>query len=335
MTLIRMAELGRLTRAALSLELVRTGIAAGLFEALLEPRGLDELAEQRGLAPDLCAAWLRAAHASGLVEYRAGRYRSGGLARWLATSPEGEAAAAWLDQTALGYAPLLQELPKLLAGAHRPSLVGRDPARASLARRRFESRVLGALGRVPGARGARRVLELGCGDGGLLAMLLGRYRDALGLGVERDPALAECARERLREARVERRADIWSGDVLREDLPAGDWELVLMNHVLPRFAEEERDRLFARLRTRMSPRGVLVIQTPVLRTGLWARLSGAAASTALLDLVLRADGARHPLPDPTELQVQLRREGFARVGSVPMLPGGAWCQVWATCEAVA
>ena len=85
----------------------------------------------------------------------------------------------------------------------------------------------------------------------------------------------------------------------------------------------------------MSPRGVLVIQTPVLRTGLWARLSGAAASTALLDLVLRADGARHPLPDPAELQVHLRREGFAQVGRVPVLPGGAWCQVWATCEAVA
>jgi hypothetical protein len=76
-SLARMAELGRLSRAALALELIRTGLAAGLFEALAEPSGADELAESRGLAPDLCSAWLRAAHASGLVEYRAGRYRSG------------------------------------------------------------------------------------------------------------------------------------------------------------------------------------------------------------------------------------------------------------------
>ncbi len=328
-----MAELGRISRAALSLELLRTGIAAGLFEALAEPRGADELAESRGLAPDLCLAWLRAAHACGFVEYRAGRYQSGGLARWLASS-EGEAAAAWLDETALCHAPVLGELPKLLAGAPRPSFAGREPARASLARRRFEDRALSALGRVPGARSARRILEVGCGDGGFLARLLGRYRDALGLGVEPDRALAERARERLREARVERRADVWSGDVLTEDLPAGDWELVLLNHVLPRFAEDDRDTLFARLRARMSARGVLVVQTPVLRSGLLARVSGAAASTALLDLVLRADGGLHPLPDPTELQVRLRREGYARVGSVPMVPGGAWSQVWATREAL-
>jgi SAM-dependent methyltransferase len=328
-----MAELGRLTRAALSLELIRTGLAAGLFETLAEPCGADELAESRGLAPDLCSAWLRAAHANGLVEYRAGRYRSGGLGRWLLTS-EGDAAAAWRDEVALGQLPLLRELPGLMAGAPRPSLAERDPARQGLARQRFAARALAALAQVPGARGARRILEVGCGDGRFLAQLLSRYRDSLGLGVERDAALAERARERLREARVERRADVWSGDVLSEDLPAGDWELVLLNQVLPHFAEDERDMLFARLRARMSPRGVLVIQTPVLATGLLARASGAAASTALLDLVLRADGALHPLPDPNELQVRLRREGYSRVGSVPVLPGGTWCQVWATREAV-
>jgi SAM-dependent methyltransferase len=328
-----MAELGRLSRAALSLELIRAGLAAGLFEALTEPRGADELAESRGLAPDLCAAWLRAAHAAGLVEYRAGRYRSGGLAQWL-LSTEGEAAAAWLDEIALRQLPVLRELPKLMAGAPRPSFAERDSERRGLARRRFEDRSLAALAQVPGARSARRILEVGCGDGRFLAHLLGRYRDSLGLGVEPDLALAERARERLREARVERRAEIWSGDVLTEDLPAGDWELVLLNQVLPQFAEEQRDALFARLAERMSSRGVLVIQTPVLRTGLLARATGAAASTALLDLVLRADGDLHPLPDPTELQVRLRREGYSRVGSVPVLPGGAWCQVWATREGV-
>ena len=77
MSLRRMAELGRLTRAAAQLQLLRAGLDAGLFAALGEPRSADELAESLDLAPDLCEAWLRAAFASGFVERRGGRYLRG------------------------------------------------------------------------------------------------------------------------------------------------------------------------------------------------------------------------------------------------------------------
>jgi SAM-dependent methyltransferase len=330
MSLRRMAELGRLTRAASQLQLLRAGVEGGLFAALAEPRSAEELAETLHLAPDLCAAWLRAAHASGFVERRGERYERGALVRFLLESPSGDAALALLDQAALSYAPVLARLPALMKGGARPVSGGDAEARrVARASRLLEQRALAALDRVPGVRRARRILDVGCGEGTALAALLAHYRDALGLGVEREPRLAELARQRMREAEVDRRAQIWSGDVLREELPAGEWDLALLNQVLHYWPDEERDLLFARLLKRIAAGGVLAIQTPVLQDGVLARISGTAASSALFDLFLRAHENLFGLPDPTDLQVRLRAAGFARVGSVSIVPGGALRYVWA------
>jgi SAM-dependent methyltransferase len=330
MSLRRMAELGRLTRAASQLQLLRAGLEAGLFEALAEPKSAEELADALGLAPDLCAAWLRAADASGFVERRAGRYVRGALASWLVASADGDAARALLDQAALSYAPVLGGLPALLRGGPRPRWGGDDTAaRVARGSRLLERRAFAALQRVPGVRRARRILDVGCGEGTFLAALLAYYRDALGLGVEREPGLAGLARQRLREAEVHRRGEIWSGDVLSDELPAGDWDLGLLNQVLHYWRDEERDVLFARIARRLAPGGVLAIQTLVLQDGALARLAGTAASGALFDLFLRSHENLHGLPDPVDLQVRLRAAGFARVGSVSIVPGGALRYVWA------
>jgi SAM-dependent methyltransferase len=326
-----MAELGRLTRAAAQLQLLRAGLDAGLFAALAEPKGAEELAESLGLAPDLCEAWLRAAFASGFVERRGGRYLRGALASWLLAPPDGDAARAMLDQAALSYAPALGRLPALMReGAPRPHWGGgEEAARVARGSRLLERRALAALARVPGVRRARRFLDVGCGEGSLLAALLSHYRDALGLGVEREPHLAELARRRLREAEVHRRGEIWSGDVMREELPAGDWELATLNQVLHYWSDEERDVLFSRIARRLAPSGVLAIQTLVLQDGALARLAGTAASSALFDLFLRSHANLFGLPDPVDLQVRLRAAGFARVGSVSIVPGGGLRYVWA------
>ena len=330
MSLREVARLGRLTRAASQLALLRAGLASGAFAALAEPKSADELAEALAAPPDLCGALLRAAHASGFAVRRGGRYRRSALLDWLCDSPEGDAARAMLDQAALSYAPALDRLPALLGGAPRPSWGGeQEVARTARASRLLEGRVLAALDRVPGVRRARRVLDVGCGEGTMLAALLSHYRDALGFGVERAPAVAERARRRLVAAQVHRRAEIWVGDVLRQELPAGEWDLALLNQVLHYCSEAEREALFARLLGRLSAGGVLAIQTPVLPEGALARITGIAATAALFDLFLHCHGTLSGLPDPTDLQVRLRAAGFARVGSVSIVPGGSLRYVWA------
>jgi len=328
--LLEVAWLGRLTRAASQLALLRAGLAAGVFEALAEPRSAEELAAQLSAPLDLCVSMLRAAHASGFVTRRGERYRRGRLVEWLVASPDADAARAMLDQAALSYTPSLDSLPGLLRGGARPDWAGGDEAvRVARVSRLFETRALAALERVPGARNARRVVDVGCGEGSLLVAWLGRYRDALGLGVEREPAVAERARRRLAAAQVHRRAEIWVGDVLREELPAGEWNLALLNQVLHYFDGAERDQLFARLLRRLAPGGVLAVQTSVLQENILARTTGIAATAALFDLFLHCHANLSGLPDPTELQVRLRAAGFARVGSVSIVPGGALRYVWA------
>jgi hypothetical protein len=60
-----------------------------------------------------------------------------------------------------------------------------------------------------------------------------------------------------------------------------------------------------------------------------ARATGMAATAALFDLFLHCQANLSGLPDPTDLQVRLRAAGFARVGSVSIVPGGALRYVWA------
>ncbi len=314
---------------ATQLPLLRTGIHLGLFQTLRAPQPPDALAERLGLAADLVEGWLRACHAQGLLHRKDASYAITPFVRWLLDAPEAAALHATLDQVALAYGPRLDALGDLMKGAERPAYTAPDEAlRVAAASRLIERRALRALGRIPGVSGARRILDIGCGHGTYLAGFLSRYRDAHGVGVEIDAEVAEEARRRLREAEVWRRAEVRTGDFRELQLPAGSHDLVLLNNTLHYFPPAERDALFRRVRGRLSPGGVLAIQTPVVSETATARAVGALANVAVFDLYLRTHHDLHGLPEPAELAEALRESGFAEVGEVAILPGGTARYVW-------
>lgn len=330
MDLLGARRLARVLRGATELALLRAGLELGLFEALRTPRSAAELAERLGLEPDLVEAWLRAADSHGLLGAEGERYRLARFTRWLLDAPEAASLHAALDQAALAWLPRLGELPALMKGAERPLWGTPEEARrtASLTRM-LEGRALAALGRVPGVRDARRVLDVGCGQGTYLAGFLVRYRDARGLGIELDPAVAEEARRTLREAQVWRRGEIRVGDFLSMTLPPEGFDLVLLNQSLHYFAPAERAALFRRIREQLAARGVLAIQSAVAVRDPLSRALGTAGSVAALDLFLRCHRNLYGLPDPRELAGQLREAGFAETGEVAVVPGGSTRFVWA------
>ena len=309
--------------------LLRAGLRLGLFEALRQPQEPRALAERLGLAPDLVTAWARMLHAQGWLTKRGETYRIGPSIEWLLDAPESGAVSALLDHAVDSMAPRLGALPELLKGAPRPLFGDREEAlRMAAITKLFEPRALRALERIPGARRPRRVLDIGCGQGVYLADLLRRHRDAMGLGIEVDPRVAEQARRRLVEADVTRRAEIRVGDFRSAELPEGRFDLILLNHNLHYFAPGERVALLRRARGRLDEEGVLAIQTLVLTEGLLPALLGLQAGAALFDLLLRAHRNLHGLPAVHEVHQALREAGFSQTGEVPVVPGGAVRFVW-------
>jgi SAM-dependent methyltransferase len=322
------ASLAGLVREQLRAEILHAGLAEGWFRALQSARTGAEFARSQGLDAELAAAWLRAAAAHGLLVETSGRYAVSPFTRWCLDSREADAAVAMLDQAREGYRPLLASLPALMRGGERPSWGSEEEARRTArASRIFESFGLRALRRVPGASRARRFLDVGCGEASLLIALLTRHRDAVGDGVELHAAVAEQAREAARAAGVHRRCEIHTGDFLELSLPAERFDLVTLNDDLHYFDEPTRVRLFQRVHERLGEGGLLAIRTPVISQGWLARRSGVFATLATFDLFLRAHRNLHPLPEPAELNQQLRTVGYTTVGRVRSMPGSS--VVWA------
>jgi 4-hydroxy-2,2'-bipyrrole-5-carbaldehyde O-methyltransferase len=323
------ATLGAFARV----HLLRSGVRLGLFEALRRPHTSTELAGRLGLAQDLVAAWLRAADAQGLVDQHGETYTVAASVRWLLDSPDAAALHAMLDQAVLSWHPRFESLPALMKGAERPlhGAAG-EAARAAAVSRLIEGRAFEALTRVPQARIARRVLDVGCGYGTYLAGFLTRYRDAHGLGIELDPEVAEEARRLLREADVSRRGEVRAGDFMTMELPQGSFELAMLNNNIYYFSPTQRPTLFRRVLAKLAPGGVLAIQTAVPSTALASRLLGTASGGAVLDLFLRTHRNLHGLPEASTLHATLREVGFVETGEVSVVPGGAARYFWARAQ---
>jgi SAM-dependent methyltransferase len=314
----------------LRLPLLRIGLETGLFAELRSPLGGRELAERLGLAPDLVAAWLRAVQAHGLVRCEEDEYQIGGFVRWILEAEQAPAIRAILDQAALTYAPTLEKISELMRADERPEFGDAEAVlRTAAASRLMERRAIAALGRIPGVRAARRVLDLGCGHATYLALFLSHYRDANGLGIELNASVAEEASRILREAEVSRRAEIRVGDFMTLDLAEGSYDLALLNNSLYYFSPDQRRLLFGRVLGCLAGHGVFAAQTPVTIAGPVARALGGARSTATFDLFLRAHSNLHGLPDPEELFSDLRHAGFEEMGEIPIVPGGSLRYIWA------
>ncbi|OBI81248.1 bifunctional 2-polyprenyl-6-hydroxyphenol methylase/3-demethylubiquinol 3-O-methyltransferase UbiG [Mycobacterium sp. 1245805.9] len=124
-------------------------------------------------------------------------------------------------------------------------------------------------------RGARRVLDVGCGDGFLAARLARRVPDVTALDAD-GPVLQ---RARVRFAAVPVR---WlEGDVMTADLPRAGFDSVVSNAALHHI--DDTRAALQRLAGLVGPRGTLAVVTfvrPALRNGLWHLTSWLACGVA-------------------------------------------------------
>ena len=102
--------------------------------------------------------------------------------------------------------------------------------------------------------GARRILDLGIGTGETTARVLKRHPDAEVTGVDESPTMLDAAAARIGPRLVNAQVGL-----LQDELPAGDFDLVVSALAIHHLEGPEKAELFLRLRAVVAPGGRFVL----------------------------------------------------------------------------
>ncbi|MFH5823676.1 SAM-dependent methyltransferase [Georgenia sp. AZ-5] len=301
-------------QAALRVATVHAGLSTGVLEALRTRRTTEELAAALGATDlPLLESFLRALAVNGLV----------------VTTPSGHVltrrgrAVLGDDVVRAGYeafggfhTDLYRDLPAQLAGGPgRRDVEERGDVIARLSRA-MEPLVRDALAAQVRAVAPRRVLDVGCGEGSLLAHMLAVAPGATGIGAELDDGAATRAEERLAAPGLARRATVFRGDVRRllaaPEALRGPVDLVLLANVLYYVPPADRAEFLGSLAAELAPGGRIVIISTMAEPSAFSRHFA---------LLLQAQAGRMQLPTPAEVEGVLRGLGLEVVTSRRVVPG--------------
>lgn len=298
--------LARDFRSWLRVEFLGTAAAAGVLSVLVEPRTLDQLVADLGVTDAaLLDGFLRVGEAVGELAEDGGRWRIHGSVARAMVDADVDGLAALPEEAALYGADVYLHLRDRLAGGRPGTYLDRHGELVARTSRLAEPLLGPLLVDVVRSRGARRVLEVGCGSGVNLRHVAGATPEVTGVGVDVDPAVVDLAARNLEAWGLGDRFAVHLGDVRRPPHEvAGPWDLVLLLQNVYYFAGADRAALLRRVRA-LAPSGAVVVATAVRGTG--------DAAAAHLDLVLRSTAGNTPLPTVDELRTDLAAAGFAAV----------------------
>jgi SAM-dependent methyltransferase len=301
--------------AAIRLSVAGAAVETGLLDALADGDVTTQaLARRLGVVDEpLLVAFLRAVAAMGLAS------GGGDDGPWRLTAHgravvDDDLVGAAYEAFAGFHTGLYREMGSLLAGGPaRRDVVeqGELIARISAG---FEPVVQGALTRAVSERGPRRVLDIGCGAGRELAVMLEAAPAAVGVGIDIDDDAVVLAGRTLAERGLAGRAQVLHADV-REAASgplAEPFEFVLLANVLYYVPMAERVGLLRRIAGLMTPGGVLFLVTTVATPQFFSRH---------FDLLLRAQEGEMELSSADVLAGQLTEAGFRPEQPRPVAPG--------------
>jgi SAM-dependent methyltransferase len=287
------------------LQLIAAALDLGLLDALGQgPASTEKLAGRLGAVDqDLLAAYLRVLAAAGLITEE-GSWR---LTRFGRAVVGDDPVRASYEGFGGYHTELYRDLPALLRGGpgrRDTTENGEVIARLSAA---IYPLIRDLLVRTVTERRPRRVLDMGCGAGLYLAVMLEAAPDATGIGVDVDPHAAALARRTVSERGLADRASVEAVDIqeaLAADRPGALTEgidLALLANVIYYVPVDERVELLRAVARLLAPGGALVVVTTAAGPKLFSRH---------LDLLLRAQEGRMELPAVDVLLGQLREAGL-------------------------
>jgi len=314
-------------RSFLRLHFLDAAARSGLADALRAPATREELAARLGAArPELLHALLDVGRALGELGLDRGRYRARGRALRAMQAADGDSLAAMAEAFVTYYNSAYANLPARLAGGPQGDYldwIGPVVARFS---RMIEPYVAGFVAEAVQGRPGLRVLDAGCGSGIYLRMVAEANPGAVGLGLDKDPAVAEQARANLAAWGLGGRFAAAAGDVLDPGLdPGPGFDLVLFANLAYYFPPAEREAVYGRLARLLAPGGSLALVCSFAG-------QGRDLFAANLNVATCSMRGCWPLPGLEETRSQLSRAGLSRQTAARLMPGSTLYGILARSE---
>ena len=165
-----------------------------------------------------------------------------------------------------------------------------------------------------------KLLEVGCGSGIYLKHACRLNPRLTATGLELQPHVADFARGNLKAWGLEGRVEIVVGDV-REWSDESGYDLVTLHQNIYYFPVDTRVELARRLMAFLRPGGKLVLTSGS---------KGGSPMMHALDICSAMTDGLGPLPEPGELQRQLKQAGFVAVQAENLIPLDSFCVYQAT-----
>jgi SAM-dependent methyltransferase len=290
---------------------LRTGVLVSLENG---PRDAESLSRAIGATDSvLVVPFLRTLEEIGLIRSAEDRWTLTRRARALLADPLARAAGLAYG----GYqCDLYRGLPDQLAGGPpRRDIAeeGETIAQLSIGFQPFlEESVRATTARVRPSR----VLDVGCGAGHLLALMLAEAPSAVGLGIDNDAGAVRIARDTIAKAGVTERAQVLEDDAAslarRLGELGGPVDLLLLANVIYYVPVESRVAFLTTLASMLQPGGTLLLVTTAAVPDHFSRH---------FDLLLRAQGLGMELPVLPKLREQALAAGFRNVTVRRLAPG--------------
>ena len=314
-------------QAAVRLHVVAAALRTGILDALAEERApTSALAERiRAVDDSLLEPFLRVLQAAGLIAARS----DGGweLTRAGCTLVRDDLVRAGYEVMAGPHTAPYRELGQLLDGGSRRRDVVEQAELIARSSAGFEPFVRGVLTRCITRRRPRRVLDVGCGAGGELAMMLEAAPAAAGVGVDTDARAVALAERTLADRGLRGRGQVVHADIRRiatddgTGILAEPFDLALLANVVYYVPVDERATLLRAVADLLGPGGVLLVVTTVASPDFFSRH---------FDLLLRAQEGGMALPEQDELLGQLVEAGLRPDAPQRIAPGTPLVAVTAT-----
>ena len=297
------------------LAFVAAGVSSGIFKKLASgPVPFDDLATE--IAPDPSMtdgleAWLRLGVTLGEIRHGpAGYSLRGRLSRKLA-EPIHDAAAAFVEEAASLHNTLICWTPDYLRAGRRFTLADQDGRLVARSSRLAEPFIAEAVDEVIPAKGAVRLLEIGCGSAVHIRRAAMRNPELTAVGLELQPDAAALARENVSRWWITNRVTIEVGDILKR-APEAVFDVATLHQNIYYFPIDARVGLLRHVRAFLKPGGRLLITTVC---------QGRGSASDILNLwgAMTANCGR--LPTPGEMVSQMEAAGFVEVRKRSLIPG--------------